>query len=220
MTSSTRLSKLLRSYQVYLMDANAAQFVAAVASQYSMGTLTRLATSQELLTKRASALALGFVGDMSVVPVLGRLLSDMDRKVRMVADDALKAVWSRAGSPRQRQQMERLNRLMQCNQFEHAIEVADDLLAVGLELPEAYCQRGFAKFYLENPHGALEDCQRALDVCQYHYVSSVGIGHCHMEIGEPLMALDAFRNALRIYPDIESVRLQVARLERAFQEPS
>ncbi len=45
------------------------------------------------------------------------------------------------------------------------------------------------------------------------------MGHAYLECSEPLQALDSFRHALCIYPDIEIIRLQVKRLERAFQEP-
>lgn len=214
-----RTPQILRSYQLYLTDGNTAAFVATIAQGYSIGSLERLAESNDVVIRRAAALSIGLIGSSDSNTVLGRLLSDEDRKVRLVADDAMKAIWFRVGSPRIRQQMDRLSRLIQCDRYEQAILLADDLIAQGCEVPEAFSQRGLSRFYLEDARGGIEDCSKALDVNPYHYLAWIGIAHCHLELSEPLTALDAFRSALRIYPDIESVRIQIRRLERAFQEP-
>ncbi len=215
-----RKPQLLRSYQVYLTDGNTASFVAAIAKQYSVGTLVRMSETEDSLYRRASALALGLLGDTSVNDAIGRLIADEDRKVRLIADDAMKAIWSRYGSPKIRHQLDKLTRMLQCNRYEQAIQVADDLLAQGGRAPDVFSQRGLARFFLDDWRGAIEDCHKALEINPYHYVAWIGIGHSYMEFSEPLMALDSFRHALRIYPDIESVRGQIRRLERAFQDPT
>lgn len=211
--------QLLRAYQFYLVEGNTAAFVAALAKKYSLGTLTRMAAHSDVVIRRAAALALGLMGDISVSSVLGSLLSDADRKVRLVADDSMKAIWSRAGAPRLRQQLDQLSRCLECSRFEQAIHIADEIVAQGGEFPEAYTQRGLARYYLDDCAGAVDDCLRALEVNPFHYVAWIGMGHAYLEMNEPLQALDSFRHALCIYPDIESIRVQVKRLERAFQEP-
>lgn len=213
-------SQLLKAYQAYLEEGNTAAFVAALATKYSQGTLLRLAESPEVVTRRAAAMSLGLIGDTACNGVLGRLLSDGDRKVRLVADDSMKAVWSRAGYPRMRQRLNQLSRLLDCSRFEQATEVADAMIAEGCEIPEAYTQRGLARFYLDDGQGAIDDCHRALDLNPYHYVAWIGIGHVYLENADPLQALSSFRQALCLYPDIEVIRCQVKRLEKAFQEPS
>jgi hypothetical protein len=44
------------------------------------------------------------------------------------------------------------------------------------------------------------------------------MGHCLLENGDVWGALDSFRMALSIYPDLEPVRLQIRTLERSLQE--
>ncbi len=214
-----RQPQLLRSYQLYLTDGNASAFVAAIASRYSVGTLARLAQSDNVLYRRASVLSLGFLGDVNDNETIGRLLADEDRKVRLIADDAMKAIWSRHGTPRLRQQMNRVARLLQGGRYEQAIQTADDIVAQGGRFPDVLSQRGLARFYLDDYRGTIEDCHRAIEINPFHYVSWIGMGHSYMELPEPLMALDSFRQALRICPDIEAVRCQIQRLERAFQDP-
>ena len=40
------------------------------------------------------------------------------------------------------------------------------------------------------------------------------MGRAYLELGNPVSALECFRRALRLNPDLEGVRLQVVRLAR------
>jgi len=68
------------------------------------------ATLERLLapTRRAAAvapaaLALGYVGNYESNAALGRALQDLDRGVRTMAENSLRAVWCRAGTASQQQ---------------------------------------------------------------------------------------------------------------------
>jgi tetratricopeptide (TPR) repeat protein len=184
-----------------------------------VATLERLSRSADPVLRRASVLALGFLGGTECNDCLGPLLADPDRRVRLIADDAIKSIWSRAGSPRQRQQLVGVFRMLQCGQYQQALQESEELLAQQKSIPEAYSQRALARYYLEDSRGAIEDCQRAIDLNPYHYLAWIGMGHAYLDLSEPIPALECFRNALHIYPDLDTVRVQIRRLERAFQEP-
>jgi tetratricopeptide (TPR) repeat protein len=112
-----------------------------------------------------------------------------------------------------------LENLMDQNQFSAAISLADDLIAQNDRLPDVLSQRGAAKYQLQDYRAALSDCQRVVELNRFHYIAWVGMGHCYLELSQPLSALDCFRHAVDLYPDLEPVRLQIRRLERAFQDP-
>ncbi len=215
---ATRYSILLRFYQRYLSDADTAQFIALVASHYSVGTLERLVVSGDTYSRRASALALGLIGDSRCNPVLGPLLRNNDRKLRLVVDDAMRAIAAREGTAAERQQLELIVRANECGNFEKSIDLTTHLIEHSGGSAEAYHQRSLALFQMDAIEHAIEDCRQALKLNEFHYAAMVGLGHCHLELGDLLESLFWFRRALEVYPDLEPVRVQVRRLERAIQE--
>ncbi len=215
---ATRHSLLLRFYHCYLSDADTARFIASVAGRYSQATLERLIQSGDVYACRAAALALGLVGDARCSWILGPLLRSQDRKLRLVVDDALRAIWSREGSIQDRQLLERIMRHNECAEFDVAVAAASQKINASDSSPEVYHQRSLAYYQLDLFEPAMEDCRKVLKRNPYHYQAMIGLGHCHLELGELLEALFWFRQAVDVYPDLEPVRLQIRRLEKAIQE--
>ena len=215
---ATHIAVLLRSYQRYLQDGETARFIQSVASRYSVATLQRVLSEGDTYRRRAAALALGFIGDISCTDVLGPLLCDRDRKLRLIVDDSLRAIWSRDGAPEQRHLLDRVMRLNECGEHEQAIKLASDLIDCNNLFAEAYHQRSLALFHVDSIVESIEDCRRVLQLNHFHYAAMIGLGHCHLELGDLLESLYWFRAALETYPDLEPVRVQVRRLEIAIQE--
>jgi tetratricopeptide (TPR) repeat protein len=215
---AARFPSLIRAYQIYLTDEDTAQFIKAIASKYSLETLARLAGGSDALVRRAAVLAIGMLGDLGAINTLGPLLADKDRRVRLVADDAIKSLWLRVAEPRARIQLERLLVHIEANRMEQAKLVADDLVETYPDLPEGYCRRALVHFNLGNILEAISDCQQCLRLNSFSYMAHVGLGQCRLEQDEPREALSAFREALSIYPDLDTVHVQVKRLERMLRE--
>jgi tetratricopeptide (TPR) repeat protein len=215
---ATRVAVLVRFYQRYLHDSDTARFIASVASRYSISTLHRILQEGDVYRRRASALALGLIGDYRSNDVLGPLLRDQDRKLRLVVDDALRSIWSRDGSMEQRHELERIVRLNECGDHDGAVQVASLLIESSASFAEAYHQRSLALFNIGEIEHSIEDCTRVLQLNQYHYAAMIGLGHCYLELNELVESLYWFKMALETYPDLEPVRVQVRRLEKAIQE--
>lgn len=215
---ATHIAVLLKSYQRYLQDGDTARFIQSVASRYAVATLQRVLMEGDTLRRRAAALALGFIGDISCNDALGPLLCDRDRKLRLVADDSLRSIWSRDGSHEQRQMLERVMRLNECGEHCQAIQLASELIDSNPTFAEAYHQRSLALFHQDEISEAIEDCRRVLQLNPFHYAAMIGLGHCHLELNDLLESLFWFRCALDTYPDLEPVRVQVRRLEIAIEE--
>jgi tetratricopeptide (TPR) repeat protein len=214
---ATRQSILLRFYHRYLSDSDTARFIASVAGRYSVSTLERLVVSGDIYARRASALALGLIGDGRCNSVLGPYLRSSDRKLRLVVDDALRAIWLREGSTSERQMLERIVRLNECGDFQQAVELATQSLDAADGSPELYHQRSLAQFQLDKTEQAIDDCHKAIKLNPFHYAAMIGLGHCCVELGELQQALYWFRKAVEIYPDLEPVRAQIRRLEKTIQ---
>ena len=71
MSKSLRAPLLFRLYQEYLDDQDSAAFSGKVCQRYDVGTLERLATAGDRMTRRAAVLALGLVADYDSNEILG-----------------------------------------------------------------------------------------------------------------------------------------------------
>jgi tetratricopeptide (TPR) repeat protein len=208
---------LQRLYHRYLEDEQSAAFIAAVSRHYLTSTLERLAWGGDHVSRRAAIMALGFLGDYSHNAVLGRALVDRDRGVRMLADHGIRALWRRDGNTRQRQHLARVCRLNHGGQYAEAVREAEALIDDAPWFAEAWNQRGIGLFALKRFEDSANDCHQTLELNAYHFGAAVGMAHCYLELDEPVAALENFRRALALHPDLEDVRAQVGYLERALE---
>jgi tetratricopeptide (TPR) repeat protein len=204
-------------YQKYLHNEDSASFVSKVCENYTLGTLERLARFGRRISRRASVLAIGFIGDYNSNDILGYSLHDKDRAVRLLADHGIRLVWFRIEDLAAREKLQTIYRLNQCHQFGEAIIAADELIAIDDNIAEVWNQRGISNYALENYYECCGDCWRALELNPYQFSAALGLGHCHMQMNEVADALDCFRVAIDINPDLENVRAQINHLQRILE---
>lgn len=209
-----RLPLLDLFYQRYLDDENSARYIRSISRNYTVATLEKLARMGDCLSRRAAVLAIGFLGDFSNNEVMGEALVDCDRAVRLLADHGIRQIWQRQGSGADQQALQQLYRYVGQNRLEDAIEFATDMLEEAPELGEVWNQRAIAFCGMGNYRAAIEDCQETLRRNPFHFPSAMGMGHCCLQVDEAVAALDSFRLALSINPDLEGVRVQISQLER------
>ena len=93
----------------------------------------------------------------------------------------------------------------------------DFLIDEAAHFAEAWNQRAVAEFALRRFEDAANDCHQTLEMNAYHFGAAVGMGHCYLQLDEPFAALENFRRALALNPDLEEVRGQINFLERALE---
>ena len=216
--SDERYPMLDLFYQQYLTDEISADFIHAVSRNYSIGTLERLANSGSRMTRRASILAIGFVGDFSTNEVMGTALLDIDRGVRLLADHGIRQVWLRQGTESQQEAIRSLYRLVDQSRNEEAIDKATTLINVNPSLSEAWNQRAIAYGAEGEYAAAIEDCREALNCNRFHFPAAMGMAHCAMHLDDTFSALDGFRLALTLNPDLDQVRKHIAQIERTLED--
>jgi tetratricopeptide (TPR) repeat protein len=204
-------------YQEYLTNETSARFVAEVSKHYTLGTLERLATAGSRTTRRAAVLAIGFLGSFESNDVMGRALRDADRVVRLLAENSIRELWYRDGSESQQQLLQTVIRLNNSRRFDQAALDATRLIQEADGFAEAWNQRAIARYQLERYADSLRDCRRAIELNPYHFPAAVGMGHCHLELSDAVAALECFRLALALNPDMENVRAQVGYLQRTLE---
>jgi tetratricopeptide (TPR) repeat protein len=209
---------LLALYERFLEDQDSAALVDEIARYYHQGTLERLAQHDQAPVRRAAVFALGYLGDYGCNASLGAALQDEDRSVRLLAESAIRNVWTRIGDEDERRHLKLLVRLNSSKLFHDAIRKANDLLKRSAWLAEAWNQRAIAHFSLGHFADSIRDCHQALEINPYHFGAASGMGQAYLQLGNHLSALESFRRALRLNPNLEAVRVQVARLTRLIEE--
>ena len=217
-SDSDRIPHLCLLYQQYLDNQDSADFIAKAEQSYTQGTLERLAENESRQVRRSAILAIGFLGDYEVNHIMGRALHDEDRTVRMLAENGIRNVWARAGNEQQRQVLRVVVRLNSTRQFEEAARRATQLVEKAPGFAEAWNQRAIARFAMGQPAESIRDCHQALEINPYHFAAASGMGQAYLQLGNHVSALESFRRALRLNPDLEGVRAQVTRLARMIED--
>jgi len=209
-----RQPRLLTFYQDYLDRPDCSAFSSRVGDCYTAGTLQRLAGHARREIRRAAALALGYLGDYDCNPTLGAALLDEDRTVRILAENSIRQVWTRAANEKDRIQLDVIIRLNAARQFEKVVRLAGNLIERVPAFAEAWSQRAYAHHALGHFGETIRDCHEALEINPYHFIAAVSMGRAYLELGNPVSALESFRRALRLNPDLEGVRVQADRLAK------
>lgn len=210
-----RYPKLDKFYQQFLNDEDSAAFIHSCSQVYSLGTLERLARCGGRTTRRAAVLGLGFLADFRFNDTLGRALHDSDRAVRLLADHGIRQLWLRDGNAHQQQMLRQVARLNNRHRLYEAIELSDTLIEINPGIAEAWNQRAIAKYGLEQFGEAIDDCRESVHLNRFHFAAVLGVANCYLQMDDAFFALEFFRTALSINPDLESVRGQISHLERS-----
>lgn len=203
---------LLRFYFRYLNEQDTAGFIRQVSLRYSAASLEKLVRLANVTGRRAAILALGYIGDFSCNATVGRALVDRDRGVRLLAEDAIRGIWMRAGSDSQRKTLQHAMRLNGAGDFDAAEYLARTVCDQAPEFGEAWNQLSIAYYLQQEYVRSMKACRRVLELNPYQFESVVGLGHCLVELDETAAAIECFQHALELHPGLELVRNQVARL--------
>lgn len=190
-------------------------FKRRVVERYTEGTLLRLLQHGDVRGRRASLLALGFLGTMSACPAIAARLHDGDREVAQTAADTLWTLWFRGDSPANNDELHRLARL---RDREKALAGLDVLISRAPDFAEAYNQRAIVLFRMKKFDRSVVDCEKVLQMNPHHFGAQAGLGQCYLQMRKHRAALKAFRAALRINPNMDGVAETIRALENALGE--
>jgi len=188
------------------------RFREAVASTYTEGTLQRLLTSTAVQTRRAAILALGLQGTMLSNAAIAACLHDDEPQVSRLAADALWNIWFRAEGEAHKRELQRLTQLKPTQKVLRGLNA---LIEKAPGFAEAYNQRAIYYFHQGEYQKALADCEQTLKLNPFHFGAQSGMAHCLVKLRKPRAALRAYRNALRIYPDLEDIAEAIRSLEES-----
>jgi tetratricopeptide (TPR) repeat protein len=192
------------------LDEGLRRFKSDVGSRYGEGTLQRLADHPEPPTRRAALLALHLTGTMKSSEAVAERLHDRDGQVRQMAADALWAIWFRGAGEADNKE---LQKALQESDPNKGVAALTALVRRAPGFAEAYNQRAILHFQTQEYAKSAADCEKVLQLNKYHFGAAAGLGRCYLHLRRPGPALEAFRTAYAINPNLEGVRDAIRDLE-------
>jgi tetratricopeptide (TPR) repeat protein len=159
------------------------------------------------------ALGLAAAGRMNDVPVQVVALRDEDEQVRAIAEEALWAVWSRSGDARVDDLFSKGVAQMGEQRLPQAIATFTRIIELKPGFAEGWNKRATAYFLAGEFRRSLKDCDEVIKRNPQHFGVLSGYGQIYLQLDQPEKALEYFRRALAVNPNLEGVQGVVEKLE-------
>ncbi len=163
--------------------------------------------------RRRGAAALGRLGTMADAPALLAALADADARVRTTAESAVWAVWSRSGDRRVDAMFTRGVAQMNAGRLEEAVATFSRVIDASPEFAEGWNKRATAYFLAGKFAESKKDCDEVLRRNPQHFGALSGYGQIYLALDEPEKALEYFRRAIEVNPNLDGVQEMIERLE-------
>lgn len=207
----TRLVKLARPY----LDRGDRDGLAGhLTESWSPECLALLLDSEDDDIVEVATSCLGLIGDMPVCDPLARLLHHPSETIGNAAEDALWAVWFRAGGRLAQSVLTRIARAIEAGESENAVSMLTELVRSHPTYAEAYHQRSQAHYLEDRFDATMRDAQRAIKLNPWHFGAMANRAHALVGLGRMQDALIAYRRVLTLHPRMAGIRTAIRHLRR------
>ena len=185
--------------------------------------LTRAEALEAIAQPEASARLAGVerLGEIGRMPDAQRLLvrlADTDEKVRAYAVAAMWQIWSRSGDPVIDKLFARGLEQMQSMAFKEALATLNTVVQRKPDFAEAWNKRATLYFLMGEFDKSLKDCDEVLKRNKHHFGAMSGAGQIHMQLGNPRKALEFFRRAVDVNPNLDGPAQMIPLLEQHLRD--
>lgn len=168
--------------------------------------------------RRAAVERLGDIGRGADADRLIPRLADVDPAVRQFAVAAIWQIWSRSGDKGIDAMFERGLRQMQSSQFDDALKTFDAIVKRKPDFAEGWNKRATLYFLMGENEKSLKDCDEVLKRNKNHFGALSGAGQIHLQMGNPERALEFFRRAVDVNPNLDGPATMIPLLEQHLRD--
>ena len=144
--------------------------------------------------------------------VLGRL-RDTDPRVRIAAEVAIWSIWSRSSDPQIDKLFAQGLQQMQAAALDDALTTFNDIVSRRPDFAEGWNKRATIHFLLGHYEKSLADCDEVFKRNAQHFGALSGAGQIHLQLGNPRRALEFFRRAVEVNPNLDGTAQVIPLLE-------
>jgi len=170
--------------------------------------------SADIATRRAAAGQLGEVGRMTDVAALVKALRDRDEETRAIAEAAIWEIWGRSGDAEIDELYQKGLQLMNFGAAGEAIKVFTIIIGKKPEFAEGWNKRATLYYSIGEYQKSLRDCDEVMKRNPLHFGALAGYGMIYTQLNQLERALEYFRRALKINPNMQGVAINIELLEK------
>jgi len=146
-------------------------------------------------------------------------LGDTDPRVRVAAQGAIWRIWSRSEDPQIDKLFAQGVEQMQRSALDDALTTFNEVVRRKPDFAEGWNKRATIYFLLgQNEKSLLErsllDCDEVLKRNPQHFGALSGAGQIHLQLGHPRRALEYFRQAVQVNPNLDGPAQMIPLLEQ------
>lgn len=170
--------------------------------------------------RRAEAVAwIASHGTMEDQPLLfKRLRGDESPFVRGYAEQALWALWSRSGEPDIDRLMAAGIEQMQAARYEEAIATFSEVIRRRPAFAEGWNKRATVRYLAGRYRESIADCDEVLKRNPAHFGALSGYGQIYFQLEQYDKAIQWWRKALEVNPNMLGVEFNIRETERLIEE--
>jgi len=207
-----------RAFLRLLACAVALFALAAHAAPLTRAEALRALENADATARRGAIERLAEVGRMEDVDRLLARLDDPDPEVRDLATLATWQIWSRSGDPAIDKLFARGMAQMEAAALDDALATFSTIVKRKPAFAEGWNKRATILFLLGRLDESLKDCDQVLKRNPKHFGALSGAGQIHLQLGHAELALEYFRRALAVNPNLQGAAEIIPVLEELLRQ--
>ncbi len=152
-------------------------------------------------------------GSMADAPLLHERLRDESAFVRNFAEQGLWLLWTRSGDGEIDALMARATEEMQAGRYGEAIALLNDIVARKPDFAEGWNRRATVHYLAGDMRKSIADCDQVFKRNPGHFGALSGLGQIYLQLQDEARALEWFRRAREVNPNMVGVEMNVRMLE-------
>jgi len=193
--------------------------VLADSSSYTTHEQALRGTASSDPNERAEALTwIAGHGTGADAPLLKNHLTDDDPNVRNVAEQGLWLLWSRSGDDAIDALLARGVEQMSGGDLDGAIATFSEVIKRKPDFAEGWNKRATALFLAGEFRRSLADCDEVMKRNPLHFGALAGYGQIYFQLEQYERAIEYWKRALEVNPNMSGVELGIRATERLLEE--
>lgn len=127
------------------------------------------------------------------------------------------SVWLESGSPTVDLLMKRGVQAMGEGQADLALAMFNSVVELAPDYAEGWNKRATLFYLMDRYEESIADCERTLKLEPRHFGALSGLGMIYVQLERDDKALEAYKRALAVHPQLPQVRAEVERLTKKVQ---
>ena len=174
--------------------------------------------SADAATRAEAIVWIANLGTLGDAPLLEARLRDESELVRNFAEQGLWLLWSRSGDAAIDQLMADGVQAMQEGRHADAIAKFSQAIERKPDFAEGWNKRATARYLAGQYSESIADCDEVLKRNPHHFGALSGLGEIYLRLEKPEQALEWFRRALQVNPNLVGVEFRIKQLEEKLGE--